>query len=144
MFLFFIFPGAFVTFLDEFEDLLPLNKLKIYCAGAWHNVVIVIIATLLTMSMSVWMSPLYQYNQGTMILAVDEVRATVCTLHLIHLYTKNSPMNNHLLPGDLIVGLNDCSISNSADWIECLMEFIDPATTPPGYCVPDLALSIAG
>lgn len=127
MFLFFIFPGAFVTFLDEFEDLLPLNKLKIYCAGAWHNVVIVIIATLLTMSMSVWMSPLYQYNQGTMILAVDE----------------NSPMNNHLLPGDLIVGLNDCSISNSADWIECLMEFIDPATTPPGYCVPDLALSIA-
>ena len=73
MFIFAIFPGAFVNFVDEFEDLNPIQKLKIYCAGAWHNAIIVLIAVLFTLSISFWMSPLYSYGDGVSVLAVDEV-----------------------------------------------------------------------
>lgn len=77
VFIFLVFPGAFVAFVDEFEDLSPFNKMKIYCAGVWHNVIIVLIALLLSTTLTFWMSPFYVYNDGAMVLAVDSVSSFV-------------------------------------------------------------------
>jgi len=127
MFIFAIFPGAFVNFVDEFEDLNPIQKLKIYCAGAWHNAIIVLIAVLFTLSISFWMSPLYSYGDGVSVLAVDE----------------NSPIYSHIKNHDIITHINECPIHDTNDWVQCLTNLIEPDYVEPGYCAPDLAIDMA-
>ena len=72
-FVFIIFPGAFVSFVDEFQNLTHFNRLKIYCAGTWHNLLLVMLALLLSFSMPLIMSPLYSYEEGAVVAVVDQV-----------------------------------------------------------------------
>jgi S2P endopeptidase len=74
MFVFLVFPGAFVNFVDEFEGLSHFNKLKIFCAGTWHNFVLVLVALFLSFTLTTTMIPLYSYGEGASVLYVDEVR----------------------------------------------------------------------
>ena len=45
IFIMFIFPGAYVDLCsDHLKIISPIRQLRIFCAGVWHNIVIVIIA----------------------------------------------------------------------------------------------------
>ncbi len=59
IFLYFFYPGAFVSFSDQyFTKCLFRGKLRILCAGVWHNVVVFIFGMfilnsgIITLSMS--------------------------------------------------------------------------------------------
>ena len=73
----FIFPSAFVRFNSDFEDLSPSKRLKIYCAGAWHNIVLVFMAFALLYSMAYL--PL-QSNSGAYVQSVNSVHILLLPL----------------------------------------------------------------
>lgn len=59
IFLYFFYPGAFVSFSDlHFNKCLFREKLRILCAGVWHNIVIflfgmfILNSGIITLSMS--------------------------------------------------------------------------------------------
>jgi S2P endopeptidase len=48
LFLMFIFPGAYVDLhTDHLEIATSIKQLRIFCAGVWHNVVVVLISLLI-------------------------------------------------------------------------------------------------
>lgn len=47
VFLAVIFPGAFVAFnYDLIQNKTPFIRLQVYCAGIWHNVVVIYLLSL--------------------------------------------------------------------------------------------------
>jgi hypothetical protein len=77
-----------VPFLTEFPDLhvlAPFNQLKIFCAGAWHNFVLAVLAWLLVSGSSVFMAPLYTLSTegGAVVADVHPVRTENLTLPFI-------------------------------------------------------------
>ena len=45
LFVMFIFPGAYVDLCsDHLQIISPIRQLRIFCAGVWHNLVIVIVS----------------------------------------------------------------------------------------------------
>jgi S2P endopeptidase len=59
IFLYFFYPGAFVNFSDQYFNKCSLiKKLRILCAGVWHNVIIflfgifILNSGIITLSMS--------------------------------------------------------------------------------------------
>ena len=48
IFVMFIFPGAYVDLCsDHLKIISPMSQLRIFCAGVWHNIVLVLVAALL-------------------------------------------------------------------------------------------------
>jgi hypothetical protein len=45
---------------------------------------------------------------------------------------------------DVITAVGNCSVKNRQDWYECLVELLEPGRAPLGYCIPELAVNIAG
>lgn len=70
-----LYPGAFVDlYTEHLQVVSPLRQLRIYCAGVWHNFIIVIIA-LVTLLLLPWMlMPFYQLGNGVAITSVVEVK----------------------------------------------------------------------
>lgn len=74
LFLFILYPGAFVDLSpDHIHTVSPLRQLRIYCAGVWHNFIIVIFGALLLGMLPVCVLPLYKVNQGVMVTNVVQV-----------------------------------------------------------------------
>ena len=45
VFVIFVFPGAYVDLCsDHLQIISPIRQLRIFCAGVWHNIILVIIA----------------------------------------------------------------------------------------------------
>lgn len=137
-FLAFIAPGVFVDMNhDDLLALAPLDQLKVYAAGAWHNAVLAAFTLILLMSQSLWLAPFYVANAG----------AGVTVMPLF-----GSPLDARLLPHDRVVAIDDCRVSNSSDWWSCLGARAFNATddvngelaaTHHGYCVNDAELESA-
>ncbi len=69
-----IFPGAYVDISDtDLNSLSPIRQLKIYCAGIWHNGVIVICSVLIFYALPWLLSPVYTTTQGVGIISVQQV-----------------------------------------------------------------------
>nr|CAB3263676.1 membrane-bound transcription factor site-2 protease [Phallusia mammillata] len=121
MFMFVIYPGAFVDLNSE--DLNKANtkkQLRIYCAGVWHNFAICIIACALILLLPFILTPVYaQKGQGVVVTFQD----------------KMSPLQGEsgLHLGDKILSLDHCSISTAKDWLQCLNLTIH--TPQAGSCI---------
>jgi S2P endopeptidase len=86
VFVFLIYPGALVDISNDLHVISPMRQLRIFCAGAWHNFVIVVVAFLALYSSSIWMSPLYSYPDprgGAVIASVAPVRTINTSLFAI-------------------------------------------------------------
>ena len=69
-----MYPGAFVDLSSEHLQVVsPLRQLRIYCAGVWHNFVIVVVALLVLVSLPVVLVPFYSTGQAVAITNVAEV-----------------------------------------------------------------------
>ncbi|XP_043268937.1 membrane-bound transcription factor site-2 protease [Venturia canescens] len=116
----YILPVAYVSMSNEQLASLPvMNQLRVLCAGIWHNIVLSAFAALI-LSMSSWFwAPLYTYGLGVSVKTI----------------TTNSPLlgPTGLMTQDVVYNLNDCSISNSDNWYNCILEAVNHPT--PGYCV---------
>ncbi|XP_014357047.2 membrane-bound transcription factor site-2 protease [Papilio machaon] len=109
VYVFAIIPVAFVQLNTEHLNSLAITRrLKIYCAGVWHNVVLAFIAMLLFFSSPIIFSIAYETDIGVKVTAMSE----------------GSPLKEvrGFNIGDVITNVNGCDIKNAKDWIHCLHE----------------------
>uniref|UniRef100_A0A8R1U1E4 Membrane-bound transcription factor site-2 protease n=1 Tax=Onchocerca volvulus TaxID=6282 RepID=A0A8R1U1E4_ONCVO len=121
-FIFFVmYLGAYVE-LDAvaMRRLSSVQKLRISCAGVWHNLVLALFAWMLYESTAFIVSPLFISNAG---IYVEDIQ-------------KDSPLSGPvgLNKGNVIQAINDCNVSNINDWNRCLKTVKD---TNFGFCVPN-------
>ncbi|EJW85766.1 hypothetical protein WUBG_03318 [Wuchereria bancrofti] len=116
-----IYFGAYVE-IDAvaMRRLSSVQKLRISCAGIWHNLVLALFAWMVHESTSFIVSPLYMSDAGVYIENLQ----------------KDSPISGPvgLQKGNVIQAINDCDVSNINDWNRCLKTI---KYTNSGFCVPD-------
>lgn len=100
--LLFCVPVAYVS-LDNLEVLPSMRRLRVLCAGVWHNVVLALVA-LCVMAATPWLVlPFYNWGSGVQIQAVQQVIDIVNNI-------KNNTYSNLLGPIVVyIVSLNNCN-----------------------------------
>jgi S2P endopeptidase len=76
LFFFVLYPGAYVNLHTQHVTLLkPIQKLQVFCAGVWHNIVIVLLS-LLTLYFLPWiLFPLFTTGRGLIVDAISEVKS---------------------------------------------------------------------
>ncbi|CAK1585672.1 unnamed protein product [Parnassius mnemosyne] len=107
VYVFTIIPIAFVQLNTEHLNSLAITKrLRIYCAGVWHNVVMAFMAMLLFFSAPILFNIAYQTDVGVKV--VD--------------FTEDSPLKEArgFNVGDVVTSINGCDIKNANDWSYCL------------------------
>ncbi|EEZ98063.1 membrane-bound transcription factor site-2 protease [Tribolium castaneum] len=115
----FILPVAYVNLnSDKLFSLNPWKRLKILCAGVWHNLLIALVAYLLYTSLPSVFSPFFNFGKGVV---VTEFEA-------------KSPIfgNRGLNVGDLILKINDCEVDDENAWYKCLVAL---RTKKPAFCI---------
>ena len=118
VFLFLIYPGAYVDLQsDHLKVISPRRQLKIFCAGAWHNVVVAVAALVLLYLLPALLWPFYSTGGGVMVTSVME----------------GSVMESKLVPGTRITAVNSCPVSDLRDWLHCVTSLVDEPQS--GYCM---------
>jgi S2P endopeptidase len=120
IFILFLYPGAFVDLhSDHLAVISPKRQLKIYCAGVWHNVILVAGAICVMWVMPYMLAPLYTTGLG----------AVVTSVH------QDSVLAGKLEGGSIITRINGCPVLSTGEWEECVeMVSLTPQT---GYCVAE-------
>uniref|UniRef100_A0A182SZ79 Membrane-bound transcription factor site-2 protease n=1 Tax=Anopheles maculatus TaxID=74869 RepID=A0A182SZ79_9DIPT len=114
-----IIPMAYTQLdLDQLNTLRLWKKLRVLCAGIWHNLVLGLFTYLLFISTPLLFSALYRTSDGVIVTSLK----------------NNSPMagSRGLEQGDIIKSINSCEIHHEESWFECLLHTIH---SPPAYCV---------
>ncbi|XP_029104551.1 membrane-bound transcription factor site-2 protease isoform X4 [Scleropages formosus] len=128
MFLFVIYPGAFVDlFTTHLQLISPVQQLRIFCAGVWHNFVLCVAALTLLMLLPLLLFPLYATGTGALVTEV----------------VQGSPASGSrgLFVGDLVTRLEDCSVHTVEDWHSCIRRLSLASQT--GYCVRTSSLHLS-
>ncbi|XP_015993719.1 membrane-bound transcription factor site-2 protease-like isoform X2 [Rousettus aegyptiacus] len=120
IFLFIIYPGAFVDlFTTHLQVISPVQQLRIFCAGIWHNFILALMGILALILLPVILLPFYYTGIGVLVTELAEDSPAI------------GPRG--LFVGDLVTQLQDCPITNVQDWNDCL----DTIAYEPqiGYCI---------
>ncbi|XP_043210725.1 membrane-bound transcription factor site-2 protease-like [Amphibalanus amphitrite] len=115
-----VLPAAFVDVCSEaLSALPPLRRLRVLCAGVWHNVVLCAAAAALLAALPLLTAPLYRVGQGAVVYSVYQ----------------DSPLHGAtgLSAGDLVTAVNECPVRSRRDWLSCLARAASEPQT--GYCV---------
>ncbi len=124
VFILFLYPGAFVDLHSDQLTLISSRKqLKIYCAGVWHNVILVLCALGLMWSLPYLLAPFYSTGLGAVVTYIDET----------------SVLAGKMAPGTIIQRLNGCPISSARDWLSCLEH--TSLAPQKGYCLASELMS---
>lgn len=117
-----IIPMAYTQLdSDQLNALRTWKRLKVLCAGIWHNLLLAAIAYLLFVTAPVMLSAMYRVNESVMVTNIK----------------NNSPLlgPKGLEEGDIITSINSCEIRNEVSWFGCLLESLQ---SQPAYCIsPD-------
>ncbi|XP_075903471.1 membrane-bound transcription factor site-2 protease [Nelusetta ayraudi] len=125
MFVFVVYPGAFVDLFTTHLNLIsPVQQLRIFCAGVWHNFVLCVAALALLFLMPFFLFPMYSTGNGALVTAVIPGSAA------------EGPRG--LSVGDIVTALEDCPVRSVEDWSSCLFHLSHTPQT--GYCVPTASL----
>lgn len=107
IYVFTIIPVAFVVLNTEHLNSLPVTKrLRIYCAGVWHNLATAFVALLLFFSSTILFHIGYETGIGVRVVG----------------FTEDSPFIDvrGLENGDVITSVSGCEIKSGYDWPYCL------------------------
>ena len=75
LFFFVLYPGAYVNLHTQHVTLLkPMQKLQVFCAGVWHNMVIVLLSLFALYCLPWILLPLFTTGKGAIIDAISEVK----------------------------------------------------------------------
>lgn len=125
MFIFVVYPGAFVDLFTTHLNLIsPTQQLRIFCAGVWHNFMLCVAALGFLFLLPVFLFPMYTTGAGAFVTDVIQGSAA------------DGPRG--LSVGDIVTGLEDCPVSGVEDWTHCLS--LLSRTPQTGYCVPSASL----
>ncbi|XP_074659161.1 membrane-bound transcription factor site-2 protease-like [Tubulanus polymorphus] len=121
IFLFAIYPGAFVDLLTEHLQVIsPLRQLRIYCSGVWHNFVIVIVALFVLFAVPWILLPFYTVGSSVVITGILQKSAV------------SGPRG--LAVGEAITSVSGCPVTSINAWHECIRKSsIDEIA---GFCMP--------
>ncbi|KAM4606186.1 membrane-bound transcription factor site-2 protease [Polymixia lowei] len=125
MFVFVVYPGAFVDLFTTHLGLIsPAQQLRIFCAGVWHNFVLCLAALAFLFLLPLLLFPMYTTGSGALVTDV----------------VQGSPAEGPrgLSVGDIVTGLEDCTVRGVEDWTNCLSHLSHTPQT--GYCVPVASL----
>lgn len=106
VFMMLLYPGAYVD-VDDMSHVEPLRKLRVYCAGVWHNFILSILACVIIISLPTLLSPFF---------------ATYHDRIIVSYQVKDSPLNgrNGLQHGDYIQSIDDCVVTDPESWFKCI------------------------
>ncbi|CAD5217722.1 unnamed protein product [Bursaphelenchus okinawaensis] len=106
-FLIAIYAGAFTELeTEELNRSSLAQRLRIYCAGVWHNVVLAFIGVLVLWTLPYTLFPLFTTGAGVIVKEVDKSSG---------LYGGSG-----FVPGNLVLSVNGCQTKTATDWIKCL------------------------
>ncbi|GLD69166.1 membrane-bound transcription factor site-2 protease isoform X1 [Lates japonicus] len=95
MFVFVVYPGAFVDLFTTHLNLIsPMQQLRIFCAGVWHNFVLCVAALAFLFLLPLLLFPMYSTGGGALVIDVIQGSAA------------DGPRG--LSVGDIVTGLEDC------------------------------------
>ncbi|KAM9319274.1 membrane-bound transcription factor site-2 protease [Gastrophryne carolinensis] len=125
MFIFVLYPGAFVDlFTTHLQLVSPIQQLRIFCAGVWHNFILAVLGILILFPLPVLLYPFYYTGVGALVTEVLE----------------DSPASGPkgLFVRDVVTKLQDCTVRNVDDWHQCIADIsLKPQT---GYCITTASL----
>ncbi|XP_077480674.1 membrane-bound transcription factor site-2 protease [Stigmatopora argus] len=120
MFVFVVYPGAFVDlFTTHLNIVSPVQQLRIFCAGVWHNFVLCLLALAFLFLLPLALFPLYSTGAGALVTEVAPGSAA------------DGPRG--LSAGHLVTALEECPVAGVDDWDRCLARLSRAPQT--GYCV---------
>ncbi|TRZ00022.1 hypothetical protein DNTS_033971 [Danionella cerebrum] len=128
MFMFVVYPGAFVDLFTTHLNLIsPVQQLRIFCAGVWHNFMLCVLALGFLFLLPLFLFPFYYTGAGALVTEVVE----------------GSPSSGPrgLFVGDLATHLEDCRVFGLQDWHSCIQHLTHTPQT--GYCVPTDKLQVS-
>lgn len=106
---------------EQLNALKWFKKLRIICAGIWHNFLFGCFCYLLLYTLSYVAAPFYTVDHGIVVTDM----------------TRNSPLlgtaRKGLMIGDIVSQINDCKVNTESDWYDCLRRSIRAPRL--GYCV---------
>jgi len=103
-FLALVFPGAYVQ-IRGVEMLPPWRQLKVYCAGAWHNIAVALVCVVGVLSLPVALWPFFSLAQaGAVVVSVPET----------------SSLYGYVRPGDVLVATGPHLITSRKDFFHGL------------------------
>nr|CAD2181848.1 unnamed protein product [Meloidogyne enterolobii] len=106
-FVFAIYPGAFTEVEPtELDRCSCAQKLRIYGAGVWHNIILAFFGFFLLLLIPVIFKPFYSNNAGVVVTGISPRSG---------LYGQTG-----LQLGHQILRVNQCKVRNSDDWFACL------------------------
>lgn len=112
-----VLPAAFVELPPEqLRQLTPWQQLRIFCAGVWHNLVLVLVAVVVLAALPLLFAGMYSTGSG------------VVTTHIQQ--GSGADGRAGLAVGDTIVSVGDCQVVDTASWYRCLVL----PSVPTGYC----------
>lgn len=118
IFVMFLYPGAFVDLhSDHLAVISPKRQLRIYCAGVWHNVILVLAALVLLWGLPILLAPFYATGVGAYVSSVE----------------KGTVLSDKLRPGEIITKMNSCPVHEASDWYQCIETLGN--RNQPGYCL---------
>ncbi|GAB6033205.1 Regulator of sigma-E protease RseP [Chamberlinius hualienensis] len=113
-----VLPAAFVHFsTEQLQTLHPWRQLKVYSAGIWHNVVLVIVAVFILLVSPFLFSLGYTQGEGIVVQDVDK------------------SFHPGLVFGDWVTGVDGCQVTDFNSWYDCLYKV---ASSPQvGQCISE-------
>lgn len=118
-FIFLIFPVAYTELgTDQLNSLKIWRKLRVICAGIWHNVVLSLVFYTIFLALSTIFAPLYNVNIGV---TITNIKSDSKLLG-----------ERGLQASDVVTHINNCPVTNVDSWYGCLLESI---RQQPAYCI---------
>lgn len=117
--LFVVFPMAYTELnTDRLHALRLWPKLRVLCAGIWHNVLLAAAAWATFAALSVLLQPWFATGSGVIVTHMD----------------SRSPLRGErgFVVGDVLTDVNGCTVTDRDTWYACLLLAI---RQPPAYCM---------
>jgi hypothetical protein len=119
-FLALVFPGAYVQ-LSGMSVLPPFRQLRVYCAGAWHNVVLASGCIVLAITLPFSLIPVYSRGHGAVVVSLP----------------GNSALRGHVKIGDVVVGLGHHPVLDGGRSFRSAVEWLARSGESTGFCVSE-------
>ncbi|CAF1154547.1 unnamed protein product [Rotaria sp. Silwood1] len=125
-FLCIIYPGAYVDLNHEqIQMITAYRQLRIYCAGVFHNMVLVLIALIFLL-----INPFI----------IQHLYIEAATVYRV---SKDSPIYNLLPIHSTIQYIDGCNVNTSNDWYQCLRLIRDRhPEQSSGYCLTQTKIQL--
>lgn len=115
-----LLPGAYVK-LRGVEDMSPRSQLRVYCAGAWHNVVSAILALLVLKVLPLVLAPGFVIGGGALVVFVPPI----------------SPLFEHISPGDIVLRIGSFEVTDGGASFRHAVHRLVDSHESVGFCISD-------